>query len=213
MRGFGIFLMIVSGGLDIVLIAMTGSSSFESFKTVILISSITFFVGFLLTMFGGKATSSPTPSNNTSDSGFTTSSSNDSQWICAYCGEKNTNTLRACLKCGELKRVKSAPSAKIYHTREPKENEWKCKKCGNINMNYVGTCSCGNRKQDNDTFVPADTIQTKSEIIEEETQTVVNKKSSDLSVADEIKQFKELLDMGAITQEEFDRKKKDLLGF
>lgn len=32
------------------------------------------------------------------------------------------------------------------------------------------------------------------------------------SAADEIKKFKELLDMGAITQEEFDAKKKQLLG-
>ena len=32
-----------------------------------------------------------------------------------------------------------------------------------------------------------------------------------ISVADEIKKFKELLDMGAITQEEFDAKKKELL--
>ncbi len=33
-----------------------------------------------------------------------------------------------------------------------------------------------------------------------------------VSVADEIRKFKELLDMGAITQEEFDTKKKELLG-
>lgn len=33
-----------------------------------------------------------------------------------------------------------------------------------------------------------------------------------VSVADEIKKFKELLDIGAITQEEFDAKKKQLLG-
>lgn len=32
------------------------------------------------------------------------------------------------------------------------------------------------------------------------------------SVADEILKFKQLLDMGAITQEEFDKKKKELLG-
>ena len=36
---------------------------------------------------------------------------------------------------------------------------------------------------------------------------------AELSPADEIKKFKELLDMGVITQEEFDRKKKELLGF
>jgi len=33
-----------------------------------------------------------------------------------------------------------------------------------------------------------------------------------LSLAEEIKKFKELLDMGIITQEEFDAKKKQLLG-
>lgn len=33
-----------------------------------------------------------------------------------------------------------------------------------------------------------------------------------ISSADEIKKFKELLDMGIITQEEFDAKKKQLLG-
>lgn len=38
------------------------------------------------------------------------------------------------------------------------------------------------------------------------------KQESQISVADEIKKFKELLDMGAITQEEFDAKKKQLLG-
>ena len=32
------------------------------------------------------------------------------------------------------------------------------------------------------------------------------------SAADELKKFKELLDMGVITQEEFDAKKKQLLG-
>ena len=33
-----------------------------------------------------------------------------------------------------------------------------------------------------------------------------------VSTADELKKFKELLDMGAITQEEFEAKKKELLG-
>ena len=35
--------------------------------------------------------------------------------------------------------------------------------------------------------------------------------SSNISAADEVKKFKELLDIGAITQEEFDKKKKELL--
>lgn len=41
------------------------------------------------------------------------------------------------------------------------------------------------------------------------TQMIVNQASSS---ADELKKFKELLDMGIITQEEFDAKKKQLLG-
>ena len=36
--------------------------------------------------------------------------------------------------------------------------------------------------------------------------------ASAISSADELKKFKELLDMGVITQEEFDAKKKQLLG-
>lgn len=41
---------------------------------------------------------------------------------------------------------------------------------------------------------------------------VSNSINTSISTADEIKRFKELLDMGAITQEEFDAKKKQLLG-
>ena len=39
------------------------------------------------------------------------------------------------------------------------------------------------------------------------------KVSAATSVADELKNYKELLDSGIITQEEFDKKKKELLGF
>ena len=38
------------------------------------------------------------------------------------------------------------------------------------------------------------------------------KKEGSQSTADELKKFKELLDSGIITQEEFDAKKKQLLG-
>ena len=42
-------------------------------------------------------------------------------------------------------------------------------------------------------------------------ETNISSQSANLSVADEIKKYKELLDIGAITQEEFDAKKKQLL--
>ena len=59
----------------------------------------------------------------------------------------------------------------------------------------------------------ADYIKEKIEEVKQQksmsqTTTVVQQ----TSVADEIKKFKELLDMGVITQEEFDAKKKQLLG-
>ena len=47
---------------------------------------------------------------------------------------------------------------------------------------------------------------------QEKTKDKVNIAKRDASVTDELKKFKELLDMGAITQEEFDAKKKELLG-
>ena len=46
----------------------------------------------------------------------------------------------------------------------------------------------------------------------ESEQAAAQQSSQQTSAADEIKKFKELLDMGAITQEEFDAKKKQLLG-
>ena len=53
-------------------------------------------------------------------------------------------------------------------------------------------------------------------ITEEEWKNINNKSKTEtnnnLSIADEIKKFKELLDSGVITQEEFDAKKKELLG-
>ncbi len=44
------------------------------------------------------------------------------------------------------------------------------------------------------------------------TPDAINNSQQTPTNADELKKFKELLDMGAITQEEFDQKKKELLG-
>ena len=50
------------------------------------------------------------------------------------------------------------------------------------------------------------------EEFEKEKASASNNATSNSSAADELKKFKELLDMGVITQEEFDAKKKQLLG-
>lgn len=46
----------------------------------------------------------------------------------------------------------------------------------------------------------------------EETKSEISETSSNITTADEIRKFKELLDEGVITQDEFDAKKKQLLG-
>ncbi len=45
-----------------------------------------------------------------------------------------------------------------------------------------------------------------------ESKTAIASKDANISSADEIKKYKELLDIGAITQEEYDAKKKQILG-
>lgn len=57
-----------------------------------------------------------------------------------------------------------------------------------------------------------DLVMLTKEEFEAEKAKQENKNSGAVSAADELKKFKELLDMGAITQEEFDAKKKQLLG-
>jgi len=54
-------------------------------------------------------------------------------------------------------------------------------------------------------------IDIESELLEEEEVAVSNQQAATYSVADEILKFKQLLDMGAITQEEYDSKKAELL--
>ena len=58
----------------------------------------------------------------------------------------------------------------------------------------------------------AQEIISKFIVITDEIESKNTEKNENISVADEIKKFKELLDMGAITQEEYDEKKKELLG-
>lgn len=70
--------------------------------------------------------------------------------------------------------------------------------CGKINAVYTGTCSCGRTKQE---------TQNEAKMCEH-----ANKYDQVSGIADELKKFKELLDSGAITQEEFNLKKKQILG-
>jgi membrane protease subunit (stomatin/prohibitin family) len=88
-------------------------------------------------------------------------------------------------------------------------NSWECANCGKVNLNYVGTCGCGQTKDKN---FPTQQIQSSLlSDIQKPTATSALGNTPDDSVIASLKQYKELLDTGIITQEEFDRKKKELL--
>ena len=81
------------------------------------------------------------------------------------------------------------------------DNGWKCDKCGKMNPSYTGTCGCG--------LTRAQSEARKRQREEEKKKVAEVKKESD--AIEKIKQYKELLDSGILSQEEFDKKKAELL--
>ena len=94
-----------------------------------------------------------------------------------------------------------------FYTREYQDNKvlsdggWKCI-CGRLNNSFTGTCACGRTKEEVKKFEEEE----KQKQIEQQNET------EELNRLNAIKELKSLLDTGAITQEEFEAKKKSLLG-
>ena len=78
---------------------------------------------------------------------------------------------------------------------------WKCSKCGRVNPGYTGTCGCGTSKMQSDALLKS----------REEEKRKIAESQSEMDNLKKIKEYKELLDSGIITQEEFDKKKAELL--
>lgn len=78
---------------------------------------------------------------------------------------------------------------------------WKCNKCGRVNPNYTGTCACGVSKQ-----AQEDQMRESIEATKEK-----EKNERELIDLQKLKAYKELLDSGVISQEEFDKKKAELI--
>ena len=98
---------------------------------------------------------------------------------------------------------RSAPSSHRDSEREILSNGgWRCD-CGQVNYNYVSSCRCGRSKWE----VEQRRFKEKMKAAKE-----AEERKPEKSNAEQIKEYKELLDIGAITQEEFDAKKKQLLG-
>ena len=102
----------------------------------------------------------------------------------------------------------SSPMGNIVRTRMPAPNEWQCS-CGRINPNYTGTCACGIKKSEltgSRNKRPARDAAPSSR--------PAAPKASAANEAENIrllKEYKTLLDNGIISQEEFEKKKNDLL--
>lgn len=77
---------------------------------------------------------------------------------------------------------------------------WECP-CGAVNPAYTGTCSCGRTK--------AEVLRLQKQTQEEAQSKAAQQEETEN--LDRLKKLKELLDIGAITNEEFEQKKRQLL--
>jgi len=85
---------------------------------------------------------------------------------------------------------------------------WKCGFCNSINAYNVTTCSCGKGREESERKGKEEKASAGSGAAEEADSSLVK---DELHIVEVISQYKNLLDSGAITQEEFDRKKQSLL--
>lgn len=91
---------------------------------------------------------------------------------------------------------------------------WKCS-CGRVHALYVSSCSCGKSKSEIQEYEYKKKLeeQRRQEELKKQEETKAQVGNMDeISKASAIKEYKSLLDAGIISQEEFEAKKKQLLG-
>lgn len=121
------------------------------------------------------------------------------EWRCRVCGVMNAADVAVC-ECGNVRPIKLEKPAHTEKKPTSVGNDWRCPKCGAVNAGYIGTCGCGFDKSD---LPPEGTLSGAEE--------PVGKAENALNEFEKMKGYKEMLDAGIITQEEFDRKKAELL--
>lgn len=92
--------------------------------------------------------------------------------------------------------------------RALKNGDWKCT-CGRVNPFYFGTCACGRSKRD---VLEAQVKAQREKEAAREKELREKKEEQELANLKRLREYKELLDSGVITQEEFEAKKKEILG-
>lgn len=118
-------------------------------------------------------------------------------WVCPRCRHYNAGSISECI-CGQQRPIKRVKKVQVQESK----NDWKCRFCGKVNAEYVGTCGCGRTKQDS-IRKPSIELKAKTENAHLDTQ---------IESLELLKKYKELLDIGAITQEEYENKKKEIIG-
>lgn len=102
---------------------------------------------------------------------------------------------------------------KVHNEQLLANGGWKCS-CGRVQASYVSSCSCGKSKHE----VQAAELKKQEEEKRQEEQKKQEEAKKQAETMDEIskvaaiKEYKELMDAGIISQEEFEAKKKQLLG-
>ncbi len=86
-----------------------------------------------------------------------------------------------------------------------REGGWECAFCHAKNQSIVLTCACGKSKDDTD---EKNRLEEKKRTEQQQSA----KNHSESNTIELLQKYKDLLDSGTITQEEFDEKKKQLLG-
>lgn len=106
----------------------------------------------------------------------------------------------------EKKNVVMQPSGQFYtdtvlsNNQYNSSTQWKCD-CGRINYNYVSTCTCGRNQRE--------VLAERAKSAQMESKKQAQQESVDNIEA--IKKYKELLDSGIISLDEFEEKKRTLL--
>lgn len=99
------------------------------------------------------------------------------------------------------------PTALEKLAREKRKEEamasggWKCIQCGRVNASYAGTCGCGMSKYDNTPRISVPVELPKQKL----------KPEDEMMNLKRLKSYKDLLDAGVISQEDYDKKKAELL--
>ena len=137
------------------------------------------------------------------------------KYICKQCGVLNSGWYQTCPNCGAVGKMelipKESPTKQVGASVDNHPQTGKrfiCRSCGKMCTGWYQNCpNCGvaGKMEAITISSPPPTEQ------KEEKQDAVPSKI-DSSLSEQLRQLKSLLDDGIITQEEFDAKKKQLLG-